>query len=150
MMFAFSDKDWPGIAKMVEECGELQEVLPLVILAKSLGSMTQTQGKLLMIQGGTDHWSGDLRKAMVEEMADVLAAIAFVGEHNLSKRERKASLRVCRRSFNASRSGIRAHRCNSGSHEINPRRKRVSATHDCASSRHQTRLRHPKSTFWMP
>jgi hypothetical protein len=23
MMFAFSDKDWPGIAKMVEECGEL-------------------------------------------------------------------------------------------------------------------------------
>lgn len=89
-MFAFSDKDWPGIAKMVEECGELQEVLPLVILMKSLGKITQTQGKLLMIQGGTDHWSGDLRKAMIEEMADVIASIRFVSEHNLSKRERKS------------------------------------------------------------
>lgn len=89
-MFAFSDKDWPGIAKMVEECGELQEVLPLVILAKSLGTITQTQGKLLMIQGGTDHWSGDLRKAMIEEMADVQAAMRFVAEHNLGKRERKS------------------------------------------------------------
>lgn len=89
-MFAFSDKDWPGIAKMVEEFGELQEILPLVILMKSLGKATQTQGKLMMIQGGTDHWSGDLRKALVEEMADVLAAIQFVGEHNLSKRERKS------------------------------------------------------------
>ena len=88
-MFAFSDKDWPGVAKMIEECGELQEVLPLVILMKSLGRLTQTQGKLVMIAGGTDHWSGDLRKAMIEEMADVIASIRFVGEHNLSKRERK-------------------------------------------------------------
>jgi hypothetical protein len=55
-MFAFSDKDWPGIAKMVEECGELQEVLPLVILAKSLGKMTQTQGKLL----DDPRWHGSL------------------------------------------------------------------------------------------
>lgn len=88
-MFAFSDKDWPGIAKMVEECGELQEVLPLVILMKQLGRLVQTQGKLMMIQGGTDHWSGDLRKALIEEMADVKAAIDFVVEHNLGKRERK-------------------------------------------------------------
>jgi tRNA U34 5-carboxymethylaminomethyl modifying GTPase MnmE/TrmE len=88
-MFAFSDKDWPGIAKMVEECGELTEVLPLVILLSAVGRLTQTQGKLMMIQGGTDHWSGDLRKAMVQEMADVRAAIEFVAEHNLSKRERK-------------------------------------------------------------
>jgi tRNA U34 5-carboxymethylaminomethyl modifying GTPase MnmE/TrmE len=88
-MFAFSDKDWPGIAKMVEECGELTEVLPLVILLTATGRLTQSQGKLMMIQGGTDHWSGDLRKAMIEEMADVKAAIEFVAEHNLSKRERK-------------------------------------------------------------
>jgi hypothetical protein len=88
-VFAFSDKDWPGIAKLIEECGELQEVLPLVILMKSLGKLSQTQGKLVMIQGGTDHWSGNLRKALIEEMADVVAAIQFVGEHNLGKRERK-------------------------------------------------------------
>lgn len=88
-MFAFSDKDWPGIAKLVEECGELAEVLPLVILLSATGRLTQSQGKLMMIQGGTDHWSGDLRKAMIEEMADVKAAIEFVAEHNLSKRERK-------------------------------------------------------------
>lgn len=88
-MFAFSDKDWPGIAKLIEECGELTEVLPLVILLTAVGRLTQTQGKLVMIEGGTDHWSGNLRKAMIEEMADVKAAIQFVGDHNLGKRERK-------------------------------------------------------------
>jgi hypothetical protein len=118
---------------------------------KSLGKITQTQGKLMMIQGGTDHWSGDLRKAMIEEMADVIASIRFVGEHNLSKRERKEHrYYASRRSCNASRSGIGAHRCNSGSREINPRRKRVSATHDDASMTSKTRLRRPKSTIWMP
>lgn len=87
-MFAFSDKTWPGIAKLIEECGELSETLPLVILSTVVGKITQTLGKLVMIQGGTDHWSGDLRKAMIEEMADVQAALIFSWEQNLTKKER--------------------------------------------------------------
>jgi len=70
-MFAFSDKEWPGIAKLNEECGELVQVM----------------GKLMMIHGTTNHWSGDLRKMLTEEMADVEAAITFVKENCLTKKE---------------------------------------------------------------
>lgn len=86
-MFAFSDKEWPGIAKLIEECGELSEVLAPTLLLSAIGKLMQTQGKLVMIQGGTDHWSGDLRKAMVEEIADVEAAIDFVKAHCLKNKE---------------------------------------------------------------
>lgn len=86
-MFAFSDKEWPGVAKLIEECGELAEVLGPTLLLSAIGKLTQTQGKLVMIDGGTDHWSGDLRKAMVEELADVEAAIDFVKAHCLKKKE---------------------------------------------------------------
>lgn len=86
-MFAFSDKEWPGVAKLVEECGELAEVLAPTLLLSAIGKLLQTQGKLIMIAGGTDHWSGDLRKAMVEEIADVEAAIDFVKAHSLKKKE---------------------------------------------------------------
>jgi hypothetical protein len=33
----------------------------------------------MMIDGGTDHWSGDLRNAMIEEMGDVAAARSSSG-----------------------------------------------------------------------
>lgn len=89
-MFAFSDKEWPGLAKLVEESGELTEILPMVLLLKAVGKLTQTNGKIMMLQGGTDHWSGNLRKAMLEEMADVEAALIFVATNNLTKREQNS------------------------------------------------------------
>lgn len=65
-MFAIGDRLWPGVSKLVEELGELQQVL----------------GKLMGSRGKTAHWSGDLSMMLVEEIADVLAAIQFVIEKN--------------------------------------------------------------------
>jgi NTP pyrophosphatase (non-canonical NTP hydrolase) len=71
-VYAFSDKQWPGVAKLNEECGELiQEI-----------------GKLMMIDGTTDHWSGDLRERLINEMGDVAAALIFVRDHCLTNKER--------------------------------------------------------------
>jgi NTP pyrophosphatase (non-canonical NTP hydrolase) len=65
-MFAIGDKEWPGVSKLVEEIGEIGQVL----------------GKLMGSRGDTKHWSGDLRDMMQTEIGDVLAAIAFVVDHN--------------------------------------------------------------------
>lgn len=52
-----------GVAKLVEECGELQQVL----------------GKRLAYWGTDDHPDGtDLSVRMTEELGDVLAALRFV------------------------------------------------------------------------
>ena len=63
--FAFGDENWPGLAKLVEECGEVVQVV----------------GKLMMTHGDPAHWSGDLRAMLVDEVADVCAASMFVMEH---------------------------------------------------------------------
>ena len=56
-----------GVAKLIEECGELQQVL----------------GKRLAYWDRDDHWDGsNLRDRMIEEMGDVLAAITFVAKEN--------------------------------------------------------------------
>lgn len=61
--FAIGQKEWPGIAKLIEECGEVIQIC----------------GKLIATGGRTDHWSGlDLREELEDEMADVRAAIEFV------------------------------------------------------------------------
>lgn len=74
-MFAFGDKEWPGIAKLNEESGELVQVI----------------GKLMMTHGKAEYWNGvDLRVSLVEEMADAAAAIDFVMKHALSQEERNA------------------------------------------------------------
>ncbi len=71
-MFAFGDKEWPGLAKLSEESGELVQVI----------------GKLMMTHGDPKHWDGsDLRVRLVEEMADQAAAIAFVSDHVLLPEE---------------------------------------------------------------
>ena len=50
---------------MAEECGEVVQVI----------------GKLMGTNGQTDHWDGsDLEQRMIEEVADVAAAIEFVIE----------------------------------------------------------------------
>jgi NTP pyrophosphatase (non-canonical NTP hydrolase) len=72
MMFKFGSKVWPGLAKLAEECGEVVQVI----------------GKLIMIDGRADHWSGNMRWALIEEMADVKAAIKFIEVECLTHEER--------------------------------------------------------------
>jgi hypothetical protein len=72
--FSIGSKVWPGTSKLVEEMGELQQVL----------------GKLIASAGDTEHWSGDLRAKLVEEIGDVTAAIAFFKGENLTLDESDA------------------------------------------------------------
>lgn len=65
--FSIGSKIWPGISKLVEECGEV----------------TQVAGKLFGTGGRIDHWDGtNLRERLEDELADVQAAIEFVACHN--------------------------------------------------------------------
>ncbi len=58
---------WPGTSRLVEECGELLQVL----------------GKLIGAGGETDHWdSTDLREKVIDELADVHAALIFFASAN--------------------------------------------------------------------
>lgn len=62
-MFAIGDKQWPGISKLVEECGEVLQVC----------------GKLMAAHGKRRHWDGtDLANRLVEELGDLHAALEFV------------------------------------------------------------------------
>jgi NTP pyrophosphatase (non-canonical NTP hydrolase) len=65
-MFAFGDKEWPGISKLVEECGEVVQIV----------------GKLIQTRGKTKHWNvPDLKAALEDELSDVWAALTFVQKH---------------------------------------------------------------------
>lgn len=67
--YSIGSDRWAGTSKVIEECGELQQVL----------------GKLIALGGETDHWDGtNLRDRIGDEMADVLAAIEFFIEENLT------------------------------------------------------------------
>lgn len=65
--FYIGAASWPGLSKVVEEGGELLQVA----------------GKLIGSGGSTAHWSGDLRPMLVEEIADVWAALDFFVMRNL-------------------------------------------------------------------
>jgi len=69
--FSIGGTVWPGTSKLLEEQGELIQVL----------------GKLMATGGDTEHWSGDLRKMLVEEMGDVAAALVFFQTENLTRDE---------------------------------------------------------------
>lgn len=70
--YAIGSGHWPGVSKLIEEMGELGQVL----------------GKLMATSGEAEHWDGsDLRQRLVEEVADVKAAITFVASRNLTKAE---------------------------------------------------------------
>ena len=61
--FAFGSSVWPGVAKLIEETGELQQVL----------------GKLIQTRGEPEHWDGtNLRVRLEEEVAAAMAALKFV------------------------------------------------------------------------
>jgi len=64
--FSIGGELWPGLSKLIEECGEVLQV----------------GGKLIGSEGRTDHWSGDLNKMLVEELGDLRAAITFFMEAN--------------------------------------------------------------------
>jgi NTP pyrophosphatase (non-canonical NTP hydrolase) len=62
-VFGFGSTRWPGIAKLVEEAGEVIQVC----------------GKLLMTHGKHRHWDGsDLKDRLEDEIADLMAACRFV------------------------------------------------------------------------
>lgn len=65
--FSIGSKVWPGTSKLIEEMGELQQVL----------------GKLIATHGDAEHWDGlDLLDRLHEEIADVQAALVFFAETN--------------------------------------------------------------------
>jgi hypothetical protein len=60
---------WPGLSKVVEESGELGTIL----------------GKIMATGGSTHYWGGrDLRVELVDEIADLRAALDFFVSVNLS------------------------------------------------------------------
>lgn len=72
-MFAIGDQDWPGISKLIEECGEVVQVC----------------GKLMGTRGEHEHWDGsDLKVRLEEEIADLIAAVEFVCDKNNLDREK--------------------------------------------------------------
>ncbi len=65
--FSIGQNKWPGISKLIEECGEVLQIA----------------GKLIATGGRTDHWSGlNLADELSKELGDLLAAIHFTIEHN--------------------------------------------------------------------
>lgn len=68
-MFAIGDTQWPGLGKLMEEMGELMDVL----------------GKIIALSGeSVQTWPGgrDLKPELVEELGDVRAALIFFCEAN--------------------------------------------------------------------
>lgn len=64
--FGFGSTIWPGLSKLMEECGEV----------------VQVGGKLMGTGGEEQHWEGsNLRERMEEELGDLTAAVAFVIDH---------------------------------------------------------------------
>lgn len=65
--FSIGSETWPGVSKLIEEMGELGQVL----------------GKLLGTHGETEHWDGsNLLDRLHDEMGDVYAALEFVMKAN--------------------------------------------------------------------
>lgn len=65
--FSIGSDVWPGTSKLVEEIGELGQVL----------------GKLIGTGGRVEHWAGpDLDLRLMEELPDVQAAIDFFIQAN--------------------------------------------------------------------
>ena len=65
--FSIGATVWPGLGKLIEECGEVQQVA----------------GKLIGSHGASTHWDGtDLRDRLADELGDLLAAIGFVLAEN--------------------------------------------------------------------
>lgn len=79
--FSIGSNVWPGTSKLIEEMGELQQVL----------------GKLLGTAGEVNHWDGtNLRERLIEEIADLRAALIFFTTVNLTANDSNdLEARVC-------------------------------------------------------
>lgn len=64
--FSIGGQLWPGLSKLIEECGEVMQVA----------------GKLIGSEGNTAHWSGDLNQMLIEELGDLAAAMEFFVQEN--------------------------------------------------------------------
>lgn len=65
--YCIGSQTWGGLSKLIEECGEVQQVA----------------GKIIGAEGITHHWDGsNLRERLTSEMGDLMAAIRFVAEQN--------------------------------------------------------------------
>lgn len=65
--FSLGGPIWPGLSKLLEECGEV----------------VQVGGKLIGAAGVCDHWDGtNLKERMEDELADLSAAIDFFVARN--------------------------------------------------------------------
>lgn len=65
--YSIGNEVWPGLGKLVEEMGELNQVL----------------GKLIGCHGENKHWNmGDMNAKLVEEIGDTLGAIKFFVHKN--------------------------------------------------------------------
>lgn len=74
-IFSIEASRWPGLSKLTEEAGEVLQVV----------------GKLMGTRGQLKHWDGSrLNLRLVEELADLAAAIDFVLEHNARQLSRVA------------------------------------------------------------
>ena len=74
--YSIGSDHWPGLSKLIEECGEV----------------IQVAGKLLGAGGEVEHWDGtNLRDRMASELGDLLAAIQFFGSMNDIDSERLAA-----------------------------------------------------------
>lgn len=100
---------WPGLSKLIEEAGELAELMPAAMLARALGRITKVGGKVMQTGGSVDHWSGNLAGMFIEELGDLKAAIDFF----IDKNPRIDGKAVDRRAFEKQVKFQRWHRENS-------------------------------------
>lgn len=64
--YSIGSDEWPGLSRLIEECGELLQVA----------------GKIIGSGGSARHYDGtDLGAALAEEVADVLAAVMYARAH---------------------------------------------------------------------
>lgn len=66
--YSIGSAKWPGLAKIMEECGEV----------------IQVGAKIIAANGEDIHWQNDLSLTgqLADEIADVTAAIVFITENN--------------------------------------------------------------------
>lgn len=65
--YSIGSDHWPGLGKVIEECGEV----------------IQAAGKIIAANGDGLHWDGsDLRRRLEDELADAQAAIGFAVDMN--------------------------------------------------------------------
>lgn len=82
-MFSIGSTAWPGLSKLIEECGEVAQVV----------------GKIIGAYPEVEHWDGtNLRTRLEEELADLSAAIVFVKQRcglNEAVIEQRTALKLC-------------------------------------------------------